>query len=123
MLIHWILVLIFLNGRLLLIEIFIDAEPGLQIVVLVLLPISEAIGMYSRLAAVHFGVLVVSNMIIGLVTLSVGSTPFVASAVSGATVAQMVPYVLRFLLVIMLTQLIITYYPPITTFLPSLMGK
>ncbi|WP_405380359.1 TRAP transporter large permease [Maribacter sp. LLG6340-A2] len=116
-----LLILIVLNVVLLLIGMFIDAGPGLLIVVPVVLPISEAIGMNTGLDAVHFGILVVSNMIIGLVTPPVGSTLFVASAVGGVSIAKMTPYVLKFLLAMIIIQLLITYYPPITTFLPSLM--
>ena len=117
-----ILVLITLNVMLLLFGMFIDAGPGLLIVVPVVLPISEAIGMDAGLAAVHFGVLVVSNMIIGLVTPPVGSTLFVASAIGQVSIAKMTPYVLHFLAVMIIVQLLITYYAPITTFLPSLLN-
>lgn len=116
-----VLILIFLNIVLLLIGMFIDAGPGLLIVVPVVLPISEAIGMNTGLDAVHFGILVVSNMIIGLVTPPVGSTLFVASAVGKTSIAKMTPYILKFLLAMCIIQLLITYYSPITTFLPSLM--
>ena len=116
-----VIILMVLNVVLLLIGMFIDAGPGLLIVVPVVLPISEAIGMSTGLSAVHFGVLVVSNLVIGLVTPPVGSTLFVASAVGQVSIAQMVPYVLRFLLVMVVVQLLITYFAPITTFLPSLM--
>ncbi len=116
-----VIILMVLNVVLLLIGMFIDAGPGLLIVVPVVLPISEAIGMSTGLSAVHFGVLVVSNLVIGLVTPPVGSTLFVASAVGQVSIAQMVPYVLRFLLVMVVVQLLITYVSPITTFLPSLM--
>ncbi|MCK4346936.1 MAG: TRAP transporter large permease subunit, partial [Bacteroidales bacterium] len=74
------------------------------------------------LAAVHFGVMVVSNMIIGLITPPVGSTLFVASAVGKTSIVSMVPYVIRFLLVMVIVQLMITYIPFITTTLPSLMN-
>jgi len=101
---------------------FIDVAPGLLIVVPVLLPVSEAIGMATGLSAVHFGVLVVSNMIIGLVTPPVGSTLFVASGVGKTTINEMLPYVFRFLMVMMIVQLLITYIPFVSTVLPSLMG-
>lgn len=114
-------VLLVLNVSLLAVGMFIDAGPGLLIVVPVVLPISAAIGMNSGLSAVHFGVLVVSNMIIGLVTPPVGSTLFVASAVGRSSVPQMMPYLLRFLAVMFFVQLLITFVPPITTWLPSLM--
>jgi C4-dicarboxylate transporter DctM subunit len=118
-----IMVLISLNFILLLIGMFIDAGPGLLIVVPVVLPISEAIGMDTGLAAVHFGILVVSNMIIGLVTPPVGSTLFVASAVGNVSILKMTPYILKFLVVMILVQLIITYYAPVTTYLPSLIPE
>lgn len=110
-----------LNAALLIIGMFIDVGPGLLIVVPVLVPISEAIGMHTGLSAVHFGVMVVSNMVIGLVTPPVGTTLFVASAVGKVTVAEMVPHVLRFLPAMVTVQLLITYVPFITTALPSLM--
>lgn len=116
-----ILILALLNIALFFISMFIDVAPGLLIVVPVLLPVSEAIGMATGLSAVHFGVLVVSNMVIGLVTPPVGSTLFVASGVGKTSVNAMMPYVLRFLLVMLIVQLLVTYIPIITTFLPSLM--
>ncbi len=117
-----IVILIILNISLLLMGMFIDAGPGLLIVVPVVLPISGAIGMSAGLDAVHFGILVVSNMIIGLVTPPVGSTLFVASAVGKVSITRMTPFVLKFLIVMIIVQLLITYYSPITTFLPSLMS-
>ena len=116
-----IIILIVLNISLLIVGMFIDAGPGLLIVVPVVLPISEVIGMDTGLSAVHFGVLVVSNLIIGLVTPPVGSTLFVASAVGKVGILEMTPFVLIFLMVMICVQLLITFVPMITTFLPSLM--
>lgn len=117
-----IIILALLNIALFFISMFIDVAPGLLIVVPVLLPVSEAIGMATGLSAVHFGVLVVSNMVIGLVTPPVGSTLFVASGVGKTTINEMLPYVFRFLMVMMIVQLLITYIPFVSTVLPSLMG-
>ncbi|MBD9091782.1 MAG: TRAP transporter large permease [Bacteroides oleiciplenus] len=117
-----IIILALLNIALFFISMFIDVAPGLLIVVPVLLPVSEAIGMATGLSAVHFGVLVVSNMIIGLVTPPVGSTLFVASGVGKTSINEMLPYVFRFLIVMLIVQLLITYIPFVSTALPSLMG-
>jgi len=117
-----VIILLILNLSLLMVGMFIDIAPALLIVIPVVLPISEAIGMGEGLAAVHFGVLVVSNLIIGLVTPPVGSTLFVASAVGKVDLLEMTPYVLRFLGIMLIVQLMITYIPFITTFLPSFMG-
>lgn len=115
------IILALLNLALFFISMFIDVAPGLLIVVPVLLPVSEAIGMATGLSAVHFGVLVVSNMIIGLITPPVGSTLFVASGVGKTNINEMLPYVFRFLAVMLIVQLLITYIPFISIALPSLM--
>ena len=116
-----IIVLLLLNIALFFIGMFIDVAPGLLIVVPVLLPISEAIGMGSGLLAIQFGIIVVANLIIGLVTPPVGSTLFVASGVGKTSINTMIPYVLMLLSVMIVTQLLITFVPAFTTFLPSLM--
>jgi len=118
-----ICILLILNFTLLIVGMFIDVGPGLLVVVPVLIPISEAIGMDTGLSAVHFGVMVVSNMVIGLITPPVGTTLFVAGAVGKIQVSSMVPYVLRFMGIMFLVQILITYVPYITTFFPSLMGE
>lgn len=117
-----VIILLVLNLSLLMVGMFIDIAPALLIVIPVVLPISEAIGMGSGLAAIHFGVLVVSNLIIGLVTPPVGSTLFVASAVGRVDLLEMTPHVLRFLGIMIIVQLMITFIPFITTFLPSFMN-
>ena len=119
--VHRILILLVLNVALLMIGTVLDAAPALLIVVPVLLPVADAIGMGSGLPAVHFGVLVVSNLVIGLVTPPVGTTLFVAAGVGGVPVPQLVPHVLRFVAVMIVVQLLITFVPFITRALPSLM--
>ena len=116
-----VVILLILNFSLLLVGMFIDAGPGLLIVVPVVLPISAAIGMETGLSAIHFGVMVVSNLIIGLVTPPVGSTLFIAAAVGKVSVSSLVPHVLKFLLVMIAVQLLIVFIPAITTLLPSFM--
>jgi tripartite ATP-independent transporter DctM subunit len=120
-LVRRIVILLVLNIALLMIGTVLDVAPALLIVAPVLLPVSQAIGMGSGLAAVHFGVMVVSNLVIGLVTPPVGTTLFVASGIGRVEVSQLVPHVLRFLIVMLIVQLLVTYVPAITTTLPSLM--
>src|SRR5690606_41101140 len=119
--VHRVVVLLVLNVALLMIGTVLDVAPALLIVVPVLLPVAEQIGMGSGLAAIQFGVMVVSNLIIGLVTPPVGTTLFVASGVGRVEVAELVPHVLRFLGMMLIVQLLITFVPPVTTALPSLM--
>jgi tripartite ATP-independent transporter DctM subunit len=116
-----VLILFVINLALLVVGMLIDAAPALLIVVPVLLPVADAIGMGSGLPAVHFGVMVVSNLVIGLITPPVGTTLFVAAGVGQIPVAHIVPHVLRFLIPMVIVQLLVTYVPFITTWLPSLM--
>ena len=110
-----ILVLIVINISLLVIGMFVDGGPALLIVVPVLLPVSRDIGMDP----VHFGVMVVCNLIIGLVTPPVGTTLFVASGVGKVPMTAMIPHVLRFLMIMIVVQLLVTYVPAITLWLPG----
>lgn len=116
-----IVILAMLNVVIFIISMFIDVAPGILILVPVLLPIAQTIGMGSGLEAVHFGLIVVSNMVIGLVTPPVGSTLFVATGVGKVSINEMLPYVIRFVLIMMAVQLLITYVPFISTALPGLM--
>ncbi len=82
-------------------------------------PIGEQLGVDP----VHFGVIIVSNLVLGLVTPPVGTTLFVASGVGRVRMSEMIPHVLRFLPAMLLVQLLITYVPFFTTFLPGLLSK
>jgi C4-dicarboxylate transporter DctM subunit len=104
-------VLLVLNIALLFVGMFVDAGPALMILVPILKPIGDQIGMDP----VHFGTMVVCNLVIGLVTPPIGTTLFVASGVGDASIAEMVPHVLRFLVVMVAVQLVITYVPWLTT--------
>jgi tripartite ATP-independent transporter DctM subunit len=120
-LLHRIMVLLVLNLALLLVGLVIDVAPALLIVVPVLLPVSAAIGMASGLSAVHFGVMVVSNLIIGLVTPPVGTTLFVAAGVGRVQPSEVIRYIFPFLGIMVLVQLLVIFVPAVTTALPSLM--
>jgi tripartite ATP-independent transporter DctM subunit len=112
-----VVVLLALNLLLLVVGMFVDAGPALLIVVPVLKPIGDQLG----LDPVHFGVMVVCNLVIGLVTPPVGTTLFVGSGVGKVKISEMVPHVLRFLPAMLVVQLLVTFIPAITTFLPRLL--
>ena len=118
-LLNLVVVLLVLNLLLLLVGAFVDAGPALLILVPMLKPIGEQLGVDP----VHFGVIIVSNLVLGLVTPPVGTTLFVASGVGRVRMSEMIPHVLRFLPAMLLVQLLITYVPFFTTFLPGLLSK
>lgn len=108
-------VLIALNFALLIIGMFVDAGPAIIILAPIVFPIGRELGMNDY----HFGVMVVTNLVIGLITPPVGTTLFVASGVGKVRLASLVPFVLRFLWIMVLVQLLIIFVAPITTWLPS----
>ncbi|MCX8522167.1 MAG: TRAP transporter large permease subunit, partial [Rhodoferax sp.] len=71
---------------------------------------------------VHFGVLVVLNMMIGLIHPPFGMLLFVTKALTGIPIAAMAKEGWPFLLMLLLLLLAITLYPPIVLWLPQRMG-
>ena len=110
-----VLILLVLNCTLLVVGMFVDAGPALLIVVPVLLPIAGELHMDP----VHFALVVVINLVIGLITPPVGTTLFVASGVAKMQITGVVPYVLKMFPVMVFVQLLITFVPPLTLFLPN----
>jgi tripartite ATP-independent transporter DctM subunit len=114
-----VVVLLVVNVLLLCVGAFVDAGPALLIVV----PILKPIGVELGIDPVHFGVIIVSNLVLGLVTPPVGTTLFVASGVGGVSLARIIPHALRFLPAMFFVQLLITFVPRISTFLPGLLSR
>ncbi|BET66800.1 C4-dicarboxylate TRAP transporter large permease protein DctM [Opitutales bacterium ASA1] len=114
-----VVVLLVVNILLLCVGAFVDAGPALLIVV----PILKPIGVELGIDPVHFGVIIVSNLVLGLVTPPVGTTLFVASGVGGVSLARIIPHALRFLPAMFVVQMLITFVPRISTFLPGVLGR
>ena len=91
-------------------------EPGaiLTLMLPVLLPIANGLG----LDLVHFGVMIVLNLMIGQVTPPFGVCLFVISDVNKLKLERMYKAVLPFLIPLILTLLLVTYIPGIVTWLP-----
>ena len=73
----------------------------------------------NHLIPVQFGVIVVCNLIIGLVTPPVGTTLFVARSVGGVKMSAMIPHVLRFLGIMIVVLLLVTFVPAFSLWLPG----
>jgi tripartite ATP-independent transporter DctM subunit len=111
-------ILMCINIMLLLIGTLMDMAPLILILTPVLLPVTNALG----IDPVHFGMIMLVNLGIGLITPPVGSVLFVASAVSKQKIEQVVKAMLPFYLVLFLVLLLVTYVPAISLFLPKLFG-
>lgn len=111
-------ILMCINMMLLLIGTLMDMAPLILILTPVLLPVTNALG----IDPVHFGMIMLVNLGIGLITPPVGSVLFVASAVSKQKIEQVVKAMLPFYLVLFLVLMLVTYIPAISLFLPKLFG-
>ena len=110
------MVLIMINLLLLFLGMFIDAL-ALQFLVLpMLIPIAEQVG----IDLVFFGVMTTLNMMIGILTPPMGMALFVVAQVGKMNVSTVTKGVLPFLLPIFITLIVITIFPQIVLFLPNL---
>lgn len=95
---------------------FIDAVPALLIFAPIFYPTAEAYGV----DLVHFGVIMVIVLCIGLATPPVGINLYVASSVGGQPVHKIIPHLPIPLLAIFIGTLIVILVPELTLFLPSI---
>lgn len=113
-----IVFLLVVNLLLILLGAFIDATAVILITVPVLLPIAVEFGVDP----VHFGVIMILNLMIGLLTPPVGSVLFVMSSVLRTPVEQVFKGIAPFLIPMLLVLLLLTFFPGIVTIVPNVLG-
>lgn len=111
-----IIVLLIINVMLLLLGTFMDMSPLIVITTPILLPVVQKVGMDP----VHFGIVMMLNLGIGLVTPPVGSVLFVGSAVGKVPIEQAVKTIWPFYSALVAALIAITYIPALSLWLPSL---
>jgi tripartite ATP-independent transporter DctM subunit len=114
-----ILLALLLNLILLVLGCIMDMSPIILIATPILLPIATSIG----IDPVQFGIIVVLNCGIGLLTPPVGAVLFIGSAVAKLPMEKVVKATLPFYLCMIITLLLITFIPAISLGLPSLLMK
>ena len=110
--------LLLINLLLLVVGMFLDSAPALTMLVPVLAPLVTAYG----IDLVHFGVVMCVNLCIGLLTPPVGTCLFVGCRVSKMPLMELVRNIWIELLTLIGVCFLITYVPPLVTFIPSLGG-
>ena len=111
-----LLVLLIINVTLLVLGTFMDMSPLIVITTPILLPVVMEVGVDP----VHFGIIMMLNLGIGLVTPPVGSVLFVSAAVGNLKVEQAVRTIWPFYLALIVSLILITYIPAISMSLPAL---
>ena len=90
--------------------------------ILVLVPILHPIAMALGIDPLHFGIVVIFNLMMGLITPPMGLCLFVADSVSGVGMGAIIRRILPMLAVQFFVLLLITFVPTLVTFLPRLAG-
>ena len=112
-----IVIILTLNFIMLFLGTMLDMSAIILIATPVLLPIAQKVGFDS----VHFGIVMMLNLGIGLLTPPVGSTLFIGSAISGIKIERLSRTLLPFWGVMLLVLGLITFIPQIVMFLPDLL--
>lgn len=110
-----IVILILINLILLFVGVFMDMTPAVLIFTPIFLPIVTSLGMDP----IHFGIIMILNLCIGLCTPPVGSVLFVGCSVAQLKIQQVVKPLIPLFVVMIIVLLIITYFPSITLWLPG----
>ncbi|WP_299046225.1 TRAP transporter large permease [uncultured Polaribacter sp.] len=109
-----IVILIIINLILLFVGVFMDMTPAVLIFTPIFLPIVTELGMDP----IHFGIIMIMNLCIGLCTPPVGSVLFVGCSVADLKIQQVIKPLLPLFLVMIGVLLLITYFPDLTLWLP-----
>ncbi|MPZ11831.1 MAG: TRAP transporter large permease subunit [Kiloniellaceae bacterium] len=114
-----LLILLMINVILLIVGCFMETIAAITILVPVLLPIVVKLG----IDPVHFGVIMVLNLMIGLLTPPVGMVIYVLSRVSGVPFERCVAATAPFLVPLVAVLLLVTFVPQLSMFLPTLLYR
>ena len=111
-----IVILLLINLILLFIGIFMDMTPAVLIFTPIFLPVVTELGMDP----IQFGIIMVLNLCIGLCTPPVGSVLFVGVGIAQTTIQKVVKPLLPMFLAMIVALFLVTYFPELTLWLPSL---
>ncbi len=111
-----VIILLIINIFLLFVGMFMETYAAIILLAPVLLPTVQAIGVDP----LHFGLIMVVNLTIGLCTPPVGVNLFIAARIGNAPMENMFKWLLPTLAVLLVVLMIITYIPGVVMFLPNL---
>jgi tripartite ATP-independent transporter DctM subunit len=113
-----IIILLIINVILLIVGTFMDMTPAVLIFTPIFLPVVMELG----LTPLHFGIMMVLNLCIGLCTPPVGAVLFVGCGIGQTTIGRITKSMIPFFVVMILALFLVTYIPSLSLFLPKLFG-
>lgn len=113
-----IVILLMINLILLVVGTFMDMTPAVLIFTPIFLPIVMELGVDP----IHFGIIMVLNLCLGLCTPPVGTILFVGVSVAQTTISKMIKPLLPLFAAMIVALLLITFFPQLTLWLPQKLG-
>ena len=111
-------ILLLINVLLLVLGTLMDMAPLILILTPILLPVVKGIGVDP----VHFGMIMMVNLGIGLITPPVGGVLFVGSAIANLKIGLVAKALIPFFVALLIVLMMVTYLPALSLWLPHLMG-
>lgn len=122
-----LVLLLVINALLLLVGTFMDMTPAVLIFTPILLPVMWRIGAHWGLSeaqmAIHFGIVMITNLCIGLCTPPVGSCLFIGCSVGKTSITRITPALIPFFAAMLLALVVITYSPGLVLLIPGWFGQ
>ena len=113
-----IAILLAINVILLFVGMFMDMTPAVLIFTPIFLPIVRELGVDP----IHFGIIMITNLSIGLCTPPVGTCLFVGCGVGNSDIGGVTPSLVRYVLAMIVALMFITYIPEISLAIPKFVG-
>ena len=113
-----LVILLLINLVLLMVGVFMDMTPAVLIFTPIFLPVAVELSM----SPLHFGIMMVLNLCIGLCTPPVGSILFVGCAIAKTSISQIVRPMIPMFVAMFLALMVVTYVPGLSEFLPRYFG-
>ena len=113
-----VMILLIINVLLLLVGLFIDLTPALIMMVPILIPLADRIG----IDLIHLGIIMVVNLTFGLITPPVGTSLFVGCRIANISMTELVRPMLPLLAIMITVLMIVTYFPELFMWLPRYFG-
>lgn len=113
-----LLILLTINLILLAVGAFMDMTPAVLIFTPIFLPVVTELGM----SPLHFGIVMILNLCIGLCTPPVGSVLFVGASIGKTSITKLIRPLLPMYAVMFLVLILVTYVPAISEYLPRALG-
>ncbi len=113
-----IIILLLINLILLFVGVFMDMTPAVLIFTPIFLPIVTSMG----IDPIHFGIIMVLNLSVGLCTPPVGSVLFIGCSVANVKIEKVIKPLLPMFVAMIVCLMLVTYLPQISMWLPGVFG-